>query len=117
MSKLQKPTEIMTKTLSPRDLAREKYIAYKAYIRDVFMKCAECTGNEQFQQIVDMTAPSPAGDGYGKDNRFIDFGFDENQKDIFEALNYLEYLRRYANGDIELDEKFYEGMEFLDAKD
>lgn len=117
MNNPKKPTEIMAKTLSPRDLAREKYIAYKAYIRDVFMKCAECVGKEQFQKIVDMTASSPAGDGYGKDNRFIDFGFDEAPKDIFEALNHLEFLRKYANGELDIDEKFYEGMEYLDAKD
>lgn len=116
MNKPKKPTEIMNKTVSPRDLAREKYIAYKAYIRDIFMMCANCAGNEEFQKIVDLTACSPAGDGYGSDNRFIDFGFDDAPKDIFEALNYLEFLRRYANGEIGVDEKFY-GEEYFKIKD
>ena len=84
------------------------YIGYETQIIQI--------KSEEFQKIVDLTACSPAGDGYGKDNRFIDFGFDNAPKDIFEALNYLEFLRRYAYGEIGVDEKFY-GEEYFKTKD
>lgn len=113
----KKPTEIMQKTVSPRDLAKEKYLAYKEYIVNVLRTLATSVEDEYFEAVANCTVLSPSGDAYGSDNRYIDFGFDDKPCDIVEALNRLEFLRRYADGEFDIDDKYCEGMELLHIKE
>ena len=110
---MKKPTEIMTKEFNPRTLAREKYDTYKKYIAAKLDEVKEKVLEEKYDEIEKLTFFSPAGDGWGSDNNFIDFGFDENPKDILEAANYLAFLAMYANGDIPVDENYISGCNYI----
>lgn len=93
--------EILNKTLDPRKLAGEKFCIYKNYILETLESISTYIFNDNFEKIPDFCFESPAGDGYGRDNSVIDFGFDENHKDIIQALNYLSYLKKYCEGNID----------------
>lgn len=110
---MKKPTEIMTKKFNPRELAKEQAEAYRKYIIGVLEEIKIKVSEQEYSDVGSMTAHSPAGDGYGLDNDFIDFGFDKKPRDIMEALNYLKYLELYADGEIDLDEDFCEGRDYL----
>ena len=108
----KKPTEIMTKKFNPRALAQEQYDAYKKYIVAKLDEVKEKILEEEYTEIEGLTARSPAGDGWGRDNNFIDFGFDKEPKDILEAANYLAFLRLYVAGCIPVDET-YAGYDYI----
>lgn len=111
---MNKPTEIMTKKFNPRDLAKEQAEAYKKYIIDVLDEVRKCVKDGNFSKIDKMLFNSPAGDGWGMDNKVIDFGYDKTPMDISEALNYLAFLKLYSYGEIDVDETFCDGIDYLD---
>lgn len=111
---MKKPTEIMNKKFNPRALAQEQADAYRKYIIGVLDEIKTKVSEQEYSDVEPMTAFSPAGDGYGTDNNFIDFGFDSKKRDIMEALNYLKYLELFADGEIDLDENFCEGRNYLE---
>ena len=110
---MKKPTELMTKEFNPRALAREKYDTYKKYIVSKLDEVKEKILKEEYGEIERLTSYSPSGEGWGSDNNFIDFGFDENPKDILEAVNYLVFLNMYANGDVPVDETYVSGYDYI----
>ena len=110
---MKKPTEIMTKKFNPRALAQEQYDTYRKYIVSKLDEVKEKILEEEYDEIEELTACSPAGDGWGCDNNFVDFGFDKDPKDILEAANYLAFLRLYADGDIPVDETYVSGRDYI----
>ncbi len=110
---MKKPTEIMTKTFNPRELAKEQAEAYLKYIVGVLEEVKESISDGDYFAVKTMTSFSPAGDCMGLDNNFINFGFDKKPMDIIEALNYLKFLENYADGEYDLDEKYCEGREYI----
>lgn len=110
---VKKPTEIMTKKFNPRALAKEQYDAYRKYIVAKLDEVKTKILEEEYAEIEGLTARSPAGDGYGCDNDFIDFGFDKEAMDISDASNYLAYLRLFAEGHIPLDEGYISGYDYI----
>ena len=113
---MKKPTEIMNKVLNPRDLAREKANAYRKYILDVLDEVKKKISNGKYTDVIEMTAFSADGDGYGNENDYIDFSYNDRPMDIKQALNLLAYLEKYANGTISVDEDYREGMNYMSDK-
>ena len=105
--------EILNKTLNPRELAREKFCAYKNYILGIFEEISNLISNDEYEKVLRFCFDSPAGDAWGLDNTVIDFGFDEKSKDILQALNYLSYLKKYYNKDLDIDAKFTEWKDYI----
>lgn len=57
----------------------------------------------EYSKVIELTQNSPAGDGYGRDNRFIDFShiydpYRENALDIAEACEMLMELKKIKDG-------------------
>ena len=111
---IKKPTEIMTKKFNPRKLAEEQHEAYKQYILNILDKVKETITRGAYSDIEKMTAFSGAGDGWGNDNHYIDFGFDKEPMDIMEAVNYLAYLDQYAFNDIPVDTEYHHRSSWID---
>lgn len=110
---MKKPTETMKKTFNPRDLAGEQADAYREYIVGQLKEIAQLIEERNYSMVTPMLAFSPSGDAYGKDNYYIDFGYDSAHMDILEALNYLAYLRQYADERLPVDEAYCDGTDYI----
>lgn len=106
--------KIMEQTINPRELALKKYSAYKLYICDLLRDIARQIEDGDFETVIKNNSfLSHAGDGWGNTNTCINFSYDETQKDIEQALNYLEFLRKYAYEELDLDAEFDEYKDYL----
>ena len=95
-------SKIMNKTIDPKQLAFEQAEAYRGYIysklSDLMAEIADVDENTDVEKFAEKYCfDSPSGDGWGKDNCVIDFGYDGNA-DIVEALTKIVSLYRYAKG-------------------
>ena len=76
-------------------------IQYKTLHDGVIARLSEVLGlikRSEYSKVIELTQNSPAGDGYGRDNKFIDFShiydpYDENALDIAEACEKLMDLK------------------------
>ena len=118
MSKNEKLQEIMEKKYNPRDLAKQQHDALKQHILDTLdtIKNQVAVGNYE-AVIREHTFQSPSGDYTGMDSTVIDFGYDENNMDIYEVLNHLAFLQNYANGKIEVDTTYSEYNVYLNTEE
>ncbi len=106
---------IMKKQVDPRALAAEKLKAYREFViyrlREIALSIESGCLEDVFDKQEDLVRESPAGDCYGADNTYINFGYDEDGMDIKDALNLIAYLKIYSEGlydipiDMEYDEK------------
>jgi hypothetical protein len=80
---------------TPETLAMEQYAALKEHTIKTLNTVIKAIENDaDYPVIQEMTAYSPAGDGMGCDNSFINFGFSEKEPlDIMEVVGRLEELR------------------------
>lgn len=80
---------------TPETLATEQYAALKEHVIKTLNTVLKAIDNDVgYSVIVKMTSDSPAGDGMGCDNSFINFGFSEGEPlDIMDVVSRLEKLR------------------------
>ena len=103
----KKIAEIMNQEYNPRKVAENKYEAYKKYILEIIEDVKECVEDLDLELLEKISFDSYAGDGYGDNNSCINFAYEENdKKDLHEALEYLIWLRKYADGLIPIDCEF-----------
>lgn len=88
--------EIMS--INVDNLREKQYQAFKAHVVGVLNKITRLIQNDDFNAVMEMTRHSAAGDGYGAENDYINFGFDSDREsmrklDIAEACNILRTLK------------------------
>lgn len=86
---------------SPEDLASTQHDALKTHVLGILETVKNLIIEENYQAIKDKhLIYSPAGDGYGSDNHFINFDFTEHQDgmDIDEVLDALMTLQKQSGG-------------------
>ena len=105
--------DILNKTISPRDLAREKFEAYKDYILSILEEVKETIEENDFAKIESFCFDSPAGDGWGIDSSVINFGPSKKEMDIVQAANMLCFYKMMADGKLEVDEEYMDGYDYI----
>ena len=105
--------DILDKTINPRDLAREKFEAYKDYVLSVLEEVKETIEEDGFAEIEDLCFNSPAGDGWGLDSSVINFGPSKQDMDIVQAANMLCFYKMMANGILDVDEKYMSEYDYI----
>ena len=78
---------------SPSSLAEVQLKSLKAHVIAVLKSAIKDINENRFIANSIPISHSPAGDGYGCENNFIDFGYDVNEMDISEALCELDRLK------------------------
>jgi hypothetical protein len=82
---------------TPETLAVEQHDALKAHVINVLESTLKAVKDEYYSAIQELTIDSPAGDGYGCDNNFINFGYEDNKPlDICEVMERLIELKKIA---------------------
>jgi uncharacterized protein (UPF0297 family) len=82
---------------TPETLAIEQHDALKAHVINVLESTLQAVRDEYYNAIQKMTMDSPAGDGMGCDNNFINFGYEDNKPlDIYEVMERLIELKKIA---------------------
>lgn len=90
-------SEIMS--INVDNLREKQYQALKKHVVNILKKITDIVQNDgDLNKVTEMLAYSPAGDGYGLDNDYINFGFNsENEKlkymDIGEVCHLLHSLK------------------------
>lgn len=82
---------------SPEGLAELQFKELKSHVLHVLDRAQEYVRSENFDKAVGMCLYSPAGDGHGSDNNFIDFAPKGNNDgwdfvEVCEKLNQLKEL-------------------------
>lgn len=76
----------------PHDLARKQHDALKEHTIAKIKGFLQMIQNEQYETAESELAHSPAGDGYGSDNDYLDFS-ETGMDDIGEVLATLKALK------------------------
>jgi hypothetical protein len=80
---------------TPETLALEQHAALKAHVITVLKSTTKAVEGEHYIAVQKSTINSPAGDGYGCDNNFINFGYDEKEPlDIYQLMERLIELKK-----------------------
>lgn len=88
-------SEIMS--INPENLQEQQANAMKGYLLDKLATMAELVHNNRISEAREMLVFSPAGDGYGNDNYYLDLDYTGNHDegfDISDALDIIMYLER-----------------------
>lgn len=89
-------------------LAQRQYDALKANTLNKLALAYQLVKEDKLDQIEALTHFSPAGDGYGADNDFINFGWNEEYpKDIVEVTEILQDLHKAAK---QAEKEEYDGL-------
>ena len=74
-------------------LKQDQSKALKEHITNIFNDILAKINEGKYQEVVDKYLEfSPAGDGFGDDNYFINFSWNEERKDISDVLEMLAEL-------------------------
>jgi hypothetical protein len=89
-------SELMSTT--PETLAKQQHEELKKHVLDVLDKVRESILADHYPGVRALTSFSPAGDGMGLDNNFINFDYKNTDYgvDIVEVLDELESLHNIA---------------------
>ena len=75
------------------NLAQKQLEFLKEHNINVLKNIISLIEEENFEKINKFVANSPAGDGYGEDNYYIDFSYEGSCKDVMEAFGEMEYIK------------------------
>jgi hypothetical protein len=82
---------------TPETLAVEQHAALKEHVIKVLESTLQAVKDEYYSAIQELTIDSPAGDGYGCNNNFINFGYNEKDPlDICDVMERLIELKKIA---------------------
>jgi hypothetical protein len=81
--------------MAPKDIATLQHKKLKDYAVSKLRQVADLLEAEMFDDIRGYLANSPAGDGYGSDNEYINFGgLHDTDMDIGELMTTLKMLKK-----------------------
>jgi len=84
--------------IEPHNIASSQLNALEQHAVSILKTVIRNLSTGNYDSIEAMTSHSPAGDGYGLDNNYIDFGYDgENSIDIYELCQKLKSLKSQVN--------------------
>lgn len=75
------------------NLVRKQHEAVKNHVIGILQEIINLVKEEKYEEIQDKLIYSPAGDGYGEDNHYINFSYRNGEKDIKEILEELKKLK------------------------
>lgn len=81
----------------PENLAELQHKQLKEHVLSVLSNIQKLVEEEQYDSIEDCCGFSGAGDGYGSDNHYIDFSYNEDSScalDILDVADHLSKLKR-----------------------
>ena len=108
----------MNQKFNPRQLAREQHNVLKQHVIDTLEEIINHIAVHNYDVVIKQhTFNSPAGDCMGIDSTVINFGYDEQEKDIYEVLNHLAFLNQYANGLLDIDSEYSEYVDYTNTED
>lgn len=82
---------------TPETLAVEQHAALKEHVIKVLESTLNAVRDEYYKGIVELTIGSPAGDNYGVDISFINFGYEDDMPlDICDVMERLIELKKIA---------------------
>jgi len=83
---------------TPSELANTQHDALKDYVLDIIEKVQTLIVEEKYDKVKELLVYSPAGDGYGSDNHFLNFDYSGHQDgmDIDEVLDMLINLKKQS---------------------
>jgi hypothetical protein len=84
----------------PEDLAATQHEALKLHILETIEKVRDLIIADDYKEVMDNHMLfSPAGDGYGSDNYFINFDYSchKDGMDLYEVLGMLQDLQKQSN--------------------
>jgi len=84
--------------LRPEDLAKKQHDTLKAVVIEKLENIVNIIAGERYKEIGELCESSPAGDGYGRDNMYIDFSYNEYEADITDVVDKLMGLKKIAEG-------------------
>ena len=77
------------------NLAETQFNSLKKYTIEVLTEIIKAIKNDDFTTVRKHLGYSPAGDGYGCDNSFIEFDIEDDKEwDIGDVIDKLEQLQR-----------------------
>jgi hypothetical protein len=82
-------------------MSEEKVEALKQHAIQTLRKVANYLEKGEYEKIKPMVEYSPAGDGYGCDNHFINLSNTEQPMDIMELISELQWLEENPDYDEE----------------
>lgn len=91
--------------LSIENLAQKQFDFLKEYGINILEKVIELLKGENYEEIKEMLAFSAEGDGYGQENYYINFSFNEYSLDIMGYVEELERRKKYLALDKTLKQK------------
>lgn len=96
--------------LDVRNLAAEQHKALDAHVKNIIKQVIDIIVEERYDDIKKLCNWSPAGDGYGLDNYYVNFGLNDNdiperlrKLDIVQVCQLLKHLKTAADTGEEVD--------------
>lgn len=81
-------------SINVNTLSEMQFRELKQFTTDRLNKITRLIAQEQFDEVYEFLAGSPAGDGYGAENTYIDFGIPKtNMEDIGDVIDKLKELK------------------------
>lgn len=85
-------SEIMQ--IDVENLKEKQLEALKEHTVKILKDVIKCVENNEFEKIEKMTCYSPSGDGYGLDNSYINFAYDNGELDIMQMVERMQCLSK-----------------------
>lgn len=75
------------------NLKEKQYEFLKEHTLNILEGIIDNLKNDKFNDIRKKMEFSPTGDGYGSDNYYINFSYNETSMDLFDIINKMEELK------------------------
>lgn len=76
------------------NLKEKQYEFLKEHTLNILEGIIDDLNNDKFDDIKKKMKFSPAGDGYGDNNYYINFSYNETSMDLFDIVNKMEELKK-----------------------
>lgn len=76
------------------NLKEKQYEFLKGHTLNILEGIIDDLKNDKFDDIKKKMKFSPVGDGYGSDNFYINFSYNETFMDLFDIVNKIEELKK-----------------------
>lgn len=78
-----------------KNLKQKQLDALKEHTLEILLNIVKLIKNNEFDEVKNYLEFSPAGDGHGCDNYFINFKYADEDLDLDEILDKMKYLMEY----------------------
>lgn len=80
--------------ISVENLKEKQYEFLKGHTLNILEGIIDDLKNDKFDDIKKKMKFSPAGDGYGSDNFYINFSYNETSMDLLDIIDAMEELKK-----------------------